>query len=273
MIRPALPAAALTAVLAFAASVGAGDAPFTPVVGQHYRSVDPAVQVDVKPGQVEVIEFFSLGCPHCADFEPYVQSWLQRKPANVVFKRVPATFNPMFRMLARVHFALEDVGAAERLAPQIFDAIHERPDPELLRPLGEWQNRSTRGEVAAAAEAEKAVYAAFAAWLGKRGVDAKKFSAALNSPSMMVRLSRADATFKRYGALGVPAVGVNGKWFTSAGRPYAVRSFAELIGTVDHLIALESKGEERLFVRAALLGQKPEERTSSISVTRERGEP
>lgn len=240
MIRTPLFLAALVAALATSAA-GAAPEPFTPVAGQHYRAVDPAVMTSVKPGQVEVIEFFSYGCPHCGSFEPYVQSWLKRKPANVTFRRMPATFDPFFRMMARVHFALEDVGAAERLAPEVFAAIHERPDPEIVRPLGEWQNKARRGEEAAAAEAEKAVYEAFAVWIGKRGADAKKFKLALNSPSMTTRLAQSDQTFKRYGALGVPAIAVNGKYFTNAGRPFAIRTYAELIGTVDHLVALESK--------------------------------
>ena len=42
-------------------------------------------------------------------------------------------------------------------------------------------------------------------------------------------------------SLGVPAMAVNGKWFTTVGRPTQVRTFAELIGTVEHLIASESR--------------------------------
>jgi thiol:disulfide interchange protein DsbA len=241
MTRTLLLAAAFAATVAVLGTAHAAPAPFTPIAGQHYREVVPPVPTDAKPGQVEVIEFFSLGCPHCAEFEPYLQSWLKRKPANVKFRRVPAVFNPFFRMMARVTFALDDVGAADRLMPQLFDAIHERPDPDLVRPLGDWQNKSQRGEEAAAAEAEKQAYEAFAVWVGKRGVDAKKFRLAFNSPSMMTRLAQADTTFKRFGALGVPAVGVNGKHFTTAGRPLAVRTYAELMATVDHLVALESK--------------------------------
>lgn len=241
MTRALLSAAAFVAAFVLVGCADAEPAAFAPVAGQHYRPVDPPVPTEVKPGQVEVIEFFSLGCPHCADFEPYVQSWLKRKPAHVAFKRVPAVFNPMFRMLARVHFALEDVGMAAKLEPELFRAIHETRDPEILRPLGEWQNRAARGEEAAAAEAEKQVYEAIGAWAGKRGADAKKFKLALNSPSMTMRLAQADALFKRYGVMGVPAMAVDGRWFTTVGRPFAVRTFAELIGTVEHLAGAAPK--------------------------------
>lgn len=241
MIRSLLSAAALAATFALVGCADAEPAAFTPVAGQHYRMVNPPVRTDVKAGQVEVIEFFSLGCPHCADFEPYVQSWLQRKPAQVTFKRVPAVFNPMFRLLARVHFALEDVGMADKLEPELFRAIHSTRDPDILRPLGEWQNRASRGQEAAAAEAEKLVYEAVATWAGKRGADVKKFKLALNSPSMTMRLAQADGTFRRYGAMGVPAIAVDGRYFTTVGRPFAIREFSELIGTLDHLVGISSK--------------------------------
>jgi protein dithiol oxidoreductase (disulfide-forming) len=242
MNRTALLFTAITSAIAFVGSAAAEPA-FAPISGQHYRVVDPAVATEVKPGQIEVIEFFSYGCPHCAEFEPYLQSWLKRKPSNVVFKRLPAVFNPFFRLMGRVHFALDDLGATERIAPMLFDAIHVKRDPDPLRPLGEWQNLAQRGEDAAAAEAEKKCIEAFARYVGARGVDAKKFTAAINSPSVMVRIGRADATFKRYGALGVPALGVNGRYFTSTGRPFAVRNFTELLGTLDHLVTAEAKAK------------------------------
>jgi len=233
--------AAFVVAASTAAPVIAEPAPFKPIEGQHYRLVAPPALTEVKPGQIEVIEFYSLGCPHCAEIEPYVQSWLKRKPANVAFKRVPATFNPFFRMLARVHYALEDIGATERIAPQLFEALHVRPDPALTRPFGEWQNKQQRGQEAAALEAEKVCYEALASWVAARGADGKKFTAALNSPSMMVRLGRADATYRRYGVLGVPGMSVNGKYFTAAGRPLGLKSYAELMATVDGLVAIEAK--------------------------------
>jgi len=210
-----------------------------PTAGAHYRVVDPPVATSVKPGQVEVIEFFSLGCPHCGEFEPALQAWRKRQPANVALVRLPATFNPFFKLMGRVYYALEDVGAAERLTPQLFDAIHVARDPALLRPLGEWQNRLQRHEDAAAAEA--AALAALVDYAAARGVDATKLNAALRSPSVALRLARADATYRRYGVLGVPALSVAGKYFTTAGRPFANRSYGELLDTIDYLVALESK--------------------------------
>lgn len=210
-------------------------APFAPVAGQHYRVVEPALPTEVKPGQVEVIEFFSLGCPACAAVEPHLKAWLTRKPATVAFRRVPATFNAPFRLLAKVHFALEDTGASERLVPVLFDAIHTKRDPALTRPLAEWQGLLTKGDAGAIAAAEGRALAAFSAFVAARGVDRVKFNAALRSPSVAVRLARADALFKRYGGTGIPAIAVGGKRFTHSARPFSFASYDEFIGTIDHL--------------------------------------
>ena len=134
MIRSALIAFALTV-----ATTAAAGEPY--VVNRHFRVMDPAIPTGVKPGQIEVIEFFSIGCSHCSEFEPYLQSWNKRKPANVKLVRVPATFSPFFKILARAYLALEDVRAADRAVPLLFEAIHVSRDPELLRPLGEYNAR------------------------------------------------------------------------------------------------------------------------------------
>ena len=42
--------------------------------------------------KIEVIEFFSYGCPHCGDLEPVLQGWLKTMPADVEFRRIPVMF-------------------------------------------------------------------------------------------------------------------------------------------------------------------------------------
>ena len=46
--------------------------------------------VPVAPaGKIEVIEFFWYGCPHCNAFEPALEAWAKKLPADVAFRRVP----------------------------------------------------------------------------------------------------------------------------------------------------------------------------------------
>ena len=63
----ALGAMALLAV----SSVGAAEL----VEGRDYTRLNAPPPTDRK---IEVIEFFSYGCPHCNDLEPYLQAWFRR---------------------------------------------------------------------------------------------------------------------------------------------------------------------------------------------------
>ena len=46
--------------------------------------------------KIEVIEFFSYGCPHCADLEPILQNWMKTMPADVQLRRILAATTELF---------------------------------------------------------------------------------------------------------------------------------------------------------------------------------
>ena len=73
---------------------------------------------------IEVIEFFSYGCPHCGEFEPILQNWLKTKPADVQFRRIPVMFQERWIPLAKMYYTLEALGEESRLSPEMFVAIH-----------------------------------------------------------------------------------------------------------------------------------------------------
>ena len=59
-----------------------------PVEGKDYvRLKNPQPTETGK--KIEVIEFFSYGCPHCNDLEPILDAWLAKLPPDVQFRRVP----------------------------------------------------------------------------------------------------------------------------------------------------------------------------------------
>ena len=75
--------------------------------------------------KIEVLEFFSYGCPHCADLDPELQAWQKTLPADVSFRRVPVMFQDRWIGLAKVFFTLEALGADDRLTPEVFVALHK----------------------------------------------------------------------------------------------------------------------------------------------------
>src|SRR5262249_30072535 len=138
----------LALVLTLAAACGAAA---TPVEGTNYRAITPA-QPTASPNKIEVIEFFSYGCPHCAHFYPVVNDWLKTLPKDVVFRRGPVGCErPPWVNLERAYYALAATNELEHLDGALFNAIHE-----------EHQQLFDEGSIAE--------------WVGKKGGNADKFS-------------------------------------------------------------------------------------------------
>src|ERR671915_206378 len=111
---------AITALLLAAAA--SGDV----VQGRDYSAL-PSPQKTSVPGKIEIIEFFSYGCPHCAELHPSVTKWAQALPQDAVFVRVPVSFGRReWGQLVRAYYALEATGDLARLDGALFEAIHEQ---------------------------------------------------------------------------------------------------------------------------------------------------
>ncbi len=200
----------VTALIVFLA---AGLAQAQPTAGVEYRQLAAAQPTDT-PGKIEVIEFFWYGCPHCYSFEPVLEPWVKKLPKDVQFRRVPAMFNEEYAQGARAFYALEAIGQEERLHKALFDAVHTGA-------------RLRVGDEAALTE-----------WLGKHGVDTKKFAAAYRSFSVESKLKRATQLTQAYKIDGVPSMAVNGKYVVNTDN---IRSFEQLLGVTDYLIEQSRK--------------------------------
>lgn len=179
--------------------------------GTHYEKFAQARVTDTED-KIEVLEFFWYGCPHCYSFEPFIKSWKKTKPANVEFARVPAVFRPDWEVQARTYYALSSMGVLEDLHIKIFDAMHK--EKKRLNTLD-----------------------IMADFVAEQGVDREKFVGQYKSFAVdsMVRKAKKQQTI--YKIQGVPAVIVNGKYWTNGSMS---GSYDNLVKIIDHLIALES---------------------------------
>ena len=66
-------------------------------------------------GKVQVIEFFNYPCPWCAQIDPALQAWLQVKPKNVTFIRVPALFYPQWEIYSKIYYTIENLAAKNHI--------------------------------------------------------------------------------------------------------------------------------------------------------------
>ena len=161
-------------------------------------------------GKVEVTEFFWYGCPHCYTMEPFINSWLKSKPADVVFKRVP-TYNESWAPMVTFYYTLEAMGVLDQYHSKVFDAIHK--DRVNLN------NKGKRDE-----------------WLKANGIDPAKFAEVEKSFSVATKVNRAKQLTQAYKVDGVPRFFVNGKYFTSpdhaGGAERVFLVVDQLVGTV-----------------------------------------
>jgi len=160
-----------------------------PEDGREYKTLDKRVATDAPAGKIEVVEFFWYACPHCNAFEPQLEAWQKRLPADVVLRRVPVAFRDDFVPQQRLFYALEAMGKLDELHRKVFNAIHQ----EKLTLNKEDQ---------------------ILAWVEKQGVDKARFQEIYNSFGTSTKARRAAQLQDAFKVEGVPALGIAGRWYT-----------------------------------------------------------
>jgi thiol:disulfide interchange protein DsbA len=173
-----------------------------------YRVIPQQPTADAR--RVEVVEFFYYGCRWCNEFEPYLDEWLRRKPADVDFFRQPALRTARWETLTAAYYALEAIGVLPRMHGLVFRAYH-REDLDL----------ESRNELLK--------------WVEKQGVDRKRFEQALSSDAVRGKVEAARELTDRYEIESTPSVVVEGRYLTSSGVAGGV---AQLMDVVEQLVVL-----------------------------------
>ncbi len=178
----------------------------------HYKTVVPE-QPGGEGKRVQVMEFFWYGCGHCYSFEPHIDKWLEQKPEDVDFVRVPAMFNrPDVILHAKVFYALNLIGTDQSIHAKIFHAMHK-------------ENKRLRTE----AEME--------GFLQDNGVDMDEYRKAMKSFAIQTNIRRAAILAENFDIRGVPAVAVDGKYKLGG------LEGGTMIGVMNQLIGEVRKGK------------------------------
>lgn len=150
------------------------------------------------PGKnVEVIEFFWYGCPHCAHLQPSLHEWLKRKPADVTVRRQPAAFQENWVQLARTYYTIEALDAVDKLHLGLFDAIHKT---KALNPP-------------ALSKDQKPLFD----WVATQGVNRQKFEDVYKSFGVASKSQRTIDITSAYDITGTPALAIDGKYIIGPG--------------------------------------------------------
>jgi thiol:disulfide interchange protein DsbA len=171
-----------------------------------YLPVVPAQAVEAPAGKIEVIEFFSYGCVHCYRLNSLAKAWASAQPPDVVFRRVPVTFDrPQLVPLARLFYALEASGLLAALDEAVFAAIHD-------------QGQSLMSDEAVLG------------WVASRGVDMVVFRAAWDSPEVQAKVARAAELARGYQVTATPTLYAGGRWSVVNEAASSYENLMELTG-------------------------------------------
>jgi thiol:disulfide interchange protein DsbA len=187
------------AALGLLAATAAFASPTAPVLGKDYTQLAAPQPVQTVGNKVEVLEFFMYRCPHCAGLEPALEAWLKKQGDNVVLRRVH--FGTPADPGAHLYLALDAMGKANEMSQKVFDAIHKQhirldADQDLVFD-----------------------------WIGKNGIDKRKFTEAWNSFGVMIKLRQINQVAAAYKVEFAPTLIVGGKYVTSP----------SMIGVANHI--------------------------------------
>jgi thiol:disulfide interchange protein DsbA len=170
-----------------------------------YVELNPAQPAQA--GQVEVLEFFSYACSHCAALEPMTAKWVKTLPKHVDVKHVPVAFNAGMKPQQNLYYTLEAMNRMD-LHSKVFVAIHE-----------EKKRLFTKPEIVA--------------WVVAQGVDQAKFEATFDSFGVQSKATRANQLSLAYRVEGTPTIAVGGKYITS---PSVAGGYQETIDVAADLV-------------------------------------
>jgi thiol:disulfide interchange protein DsbA len=206
LVRCLLPLAA--ALLAAAPIAASAQAPALEE-GKHYVRLKTPQPVE-SGSKIEVLEFFSYGCPHCADLDPELAKWQKTMPPDVQFRRVPVGFGrEAWDNLGKAYYTLDALGEEARLTPELFAALH-RSGVNLSAPK------------------------TFFDWAAGKGLDRKKVEDMFNSFAIAGKMNKANQTAKAYTVQSVPLIIVDGKFQTASDK---VGSHAQMPAAINELVA------------------------------------
>ena len=207
--RGPMPRRAFLAAAVGLAAAAFGAPAFAELVeGKNYVRLKAPVPVETGK-KIEVIEFFSYGCPHCAELEKYLIPWRAKLPPDVQFRRVPVMFQDRWVNLGKIYYTLDVLGDEDKLSPDVFAAIHGAN-------MSLWNDKT------------------FFDWAASKGLDRKKVEDVFNSFAVSGKMNRARQQAQAFDIQSVPTAVVDGKFVTGSDK---VGTHAQLPAALDELIA------------------------------------
>ena len=204
--------AAVASAAASAAAETRAPAPATSThftEGKEYVVLKPSAGQAAPTGPIEVVEVFSYGCPHCAEFAPYMDKLRAQLPKGVEVRYMPAVFSPAWAPYAQAFYAAKELGALEQTHDAMFQAMLEH------YPLNSLQDMAT--------------------WYGRHGVDPQKFMAAATGAETMQQMTADQHTEMGWGIDATPTLVVGRRASDAKDAPFVALMRSAEIGSYAQL--------------------------------------
>ena len=216
-------AVCIASFLAFCNVAQAQDGKLVPYQeGIHYFLIEGA---PVNSGNtMKLEEAFSYLCTHCFTFEPYVASWIKRKPENVEFRRIPVGFGrASWELYSRGYVTAKMMNVPDEAHAALMDRIWK--EKNMIRSMEE-----------------------LAAFYSQFGLDKEKFLSTSRSFAVDGKLRKDQNLIQAYGIRGTPSMVLNGKYRIAGSS--AVASYDVMFDIVDYLIELDTASQLQTSVAA-----------------------
>jgi thiol:disulfide interchange protein DsbA len=164
----------------------------TPVDGKDFLKLKTPINLP-RTGKVEVIEFFWYGCPHCFAFEPTLEPWVAKLPADVHFRRVPVQFDALKEIHQQVYYTWEALGLVDAMHTKTFNRFHV-----AHKPINKEDD--------------------MLAFAQESGLDVAKVKQAWGGFNVHTKMAEASQLAEAYGIDGVPTIGIHGRYTTSVSQ-------------------------------------------------------
>ena len=177
-------------------------------LGNQYKEVRTP-QPTANPAKIEVMEVFAYSCPHCYAFEPKLQEWLKKKPADVEFVRLPHTLGQPANILRnKAFYTAQMLGVFDKFHEALFTAIHAQgktlATPEEIRDL----------------------------FVKSTGVKGEDFDGAFSSFAVDAGFRRGENAIRDMGIASVPSLIIEGRYITNP----RTGGFPEMLAVTDFLV-------------------------------------
>lgn len=186
-----------------ASASGTASATPTPATSAHFTEGDQYVKLKTAAGQavptgpIEVVEVFSYGCPHCAEFAPYMDKLRATLPKGVEVRYIPAVFSAEWMPYAQAFHAAKQLGVLAQTHDAMFQAMLEH------YPLNSLQDLAT--------------------WYGHHGVDPQKFIAAATDAKTLQQMTIDQQTTMGWGVDATPTLVVGRRANDAKDSPFVAQ--------------------------------------------------